>query len=275
MRQPHRVWLPLLAAVLAIPAARSPAAEIEDVSFTARVDGSEQRYVLILPDRFDAATKVSLLLALHGHGADRWQFAKDQRDECRAAREAAAARRMVFVSPDYRAKTSWMGPAAEADVLQIIEDLRGRFKVEKVVLCGGSMGGTAALTFAALHPDRIDGVVSMNGTANLVEFDRFQEAIAASFGGSKTEKSEEYRKRSAELNADKLTMPIAFTVGGQDAVVPPASVLRLASVLQKQNRPVRLIHRLDGGHATNLADASAAFEFVLGQVLDAGHNPGP
>jgi pimeloyl-ACP methyl ester carboxylesterase len=271
----RRVWFSVLTAVLAMPAARAAAAEIQDVTFTARGDGTEQRYVLIIPDGFDTAAPVSLLFALHGHGADRWQFVKDQRDECRAAREAAAARRMVFVSPDYRAKTSWMGPAAEADMLQIIDDLRRRFKVEKVVLCGGSMGGTAALTFATLHPDRIDGVVSMNGTANLVEFDRFQEAIAASYGGSKTEKAAEYRKRSAELNADTLTMPIAITVGGQDTVVPPESVLRLASVLQKQNRRVRLIYRPEGSHATNLADATAAFEFVLEQVLATGHNPRP
>jgi hypothetical protein len=25
---------------------------------------------------------------------------------------------MIFVSPDYRAKTSWMGPKAEADMVQ-------------------------------------------------------------------------------------------------------------------------------------------------------------
>ncbi|MBC7816099.1 MAG: prolyl oligopeptidase family serine peptidase, partial [Planctomycetaceae bacterium] len=121
-----------------------------------------------------------------------------------------------------------------------------------------------------LHPDKVDGVVSMNGTANLVEYAQFQDAIAASFGGSKQDKPDEYRKRSAELNADKLTMPIAMTTGGKDKLVPPDSVLRLAEALKKQNRPVRSFHKPDGGHDTKYAEATEAFEFVLAQVLAAG-----
>ena len=86
-----------------------------DVEFTARCDGSKQRYVLMLPKAFDAAKERDLMIALHGHGSDRWQFVNNDRDECRAVRDAAAAHGMLFLSPDYRAKTSWMGPAAEAD----------------------------------------------------------------------------------------------------------------------------------------------------------------
>lgn len=262
-------WVPLALLVTVFLTAMMPgnAAEPEDVAFTAKFDGSEQRYVMVLPDVFDAQSPVSMLIALHGHGADRWQFVKDNRDECRAARNAAKTYRMIYVSPDYRAKTSWMGPAAEADVLQIIDELRHRFQIQKIVISGGSMGGTAALTFAALHPDQIDGVVSMNGTANLVEYAQFQDAIAASFGGSKHEKPDEYRKRSAELNADKLTMPVATTTGGRDTLVPPDSVLRLVEVLQKQDRKPKSIHRPDGGHSTNETDAMEAYDFVLSQVL--------
>lgn len=243
------------------------AAQPEDVAFTAKIDGSEQRYVLIRPDEFDPKATTSVLIALHGHGSDRWQFVKDERDECRAARDAAAKHRMLYVSPDYRARTSWMGPAAEADTLQIIDELRSRFRIGKVVISGGSMGGSSALTFAVLHPDKIDGVVSLNGTANHVEYDQFQDAIAASYGGSKQDKPDEYRKRSAELNANKLTMPIAITTGGRDTLVPPDSALRLAETLQKQNRKLRLIHRPEGGHNTNYADTTAAYEFVLNEVL--------
>ncbi|SIO65143.1 Prolyl oligopeptidase family protein [Singulisphaera sp. GP187] len=244
------------------------AAEPVDVAFSARLDGSEQRYVIVMPDGSQPPAQVSVLIALHGHGSDRWQFVRDGRDECRAARDAAAKRRMIFVSPDYRGTTSWMGPAAEADVVQIIEDLRRRFRVGKLVICGGSMGGTAALTFASLHPDLIDGVVSMNGTANLVEFTGFPDAISASYGGSKKGKPDEYRKRSAELAAEKLTMPVAMTTGGRDTIVPSDSVLRLARRLREENRAVRSIHEPEGGHATNYADASEAFEFVLDRVLD-------
>ena len=173
---------------------------------------------------------------------------------------------MVFVSPDYRAKTSWMGPAAEADMVQILRDLRKKYSVQKIILSGGSMGGTGALTFAALHPELIDGVVSLNGTANLVDYDQFQEAIATSFGGTKSVKPEVYRKRSAELNASQLTMPIACTTGGLDKLVPPESVVRLVAQLQKQNRPTHLIHRPQGGHDTTYADATEAFEWVVSRL---------
>lgn len=259
------VIVPLVILNGAFPQAH--AAEPEDVAFTAKIDGSEQRYVLIRPNKFDPKATTSVLIALHGHGSDRWQFVKDERDECRAARDAAANHRMLYVSPDYRARTSWMGPAAESDTLQIIDELRIRFRIGKVVISGGSMGGSSALTFAVLHPDKIDGVVSLNGTANHVEYDQFQDAIAASYGGSKQDKPDEYRKRSAELNADKLTMPVAITTGGRDTLVPPDSALRLAETLQKQNRKLRLIHRPEGGHNTNYADATAAYEFVLNEVL--------
>ena len=99
-----------------------------------------------------------MLVALHGHGSDRWQFATQVRDECRATRDAAAANGMLMISPDYRAKTSWMGPAAEADLLQIIRIVKQQFQVQRVIVSGGSMGGTSALIFAALHPDQVDGV---------------------------------------------------------------------------------------------------------------------
>jgi pimeloyl-ACP methyl ester carboxylesterase len=173
---------------------------------------------------------------------------------------------MIYASPDYRAKTSWMGPKAEADVVQIIVELKRQHRIRRVFLCGGSMGGTSALTFAALHPDLVDGVAAMNGTANHVEYANFQDAIAASFGGSKTAVPEEYRKRSAELNSQRLTMPVGLTTGGKDTAVPPQSVLRLAATLKKQGRDVLLIHREEAGHSTNYDDAKAIIEFVIKKV---------
>jgi len=186
------------------------------------------------------------------------------RDECRAARDVAAERGMIFVSPDYRAKTSWMGPKAEADVVQIIDDLKHRYAIRKVFLCGGSMGGTACLTFAARHPDLVDGVASMNGTANLLEYENFQEAIRESFGGSKADMPLEYKNRSAEYWPERFTMPVGITAGGKDSSVPPQSVLRLANVLKQLRRDVLVIYREEGGHSTSYEDAKRILEFVIG-----------
>ncbi len=95
-----------------------------DIPFTAKCDGTEQRYVLMLPAGFKPERPHDLLIALHGHGSDRWQFIRDPRNECRATRDAAAAHGMIYGPPDYRAKTSWMGPQAEADLVQIIGELK-------------------------------------------------------------------------------------------------------------------------------------------------------
>ncbi len=238
-----------------------------DVSFTAKLDGTEQRYVIRLPKQFDVNQPHSLLIALHGHGSDRWQFMNDARDECRAARDAAAKYRLIYVSPDYRAKTSWMGPAAEKDLLQILDDLHQRFRIEDVILCGGSMGATSALAFAAIHPETIDAVVSMNGTANLIEYAGFTEAIAASYGGTRSEQPEVYRTRSAELFPERLTMPIGLTTGGRDVLVPPDSTLRLAELLKRRGSPVHSIHRPEGGHETNYSDAMDALKFAIEKSL--------
>jgi dipeptidyl aminopeptidase/acylaminoacyl peptidase len=261
----------LLMGLLLVAGSDSVSAETrtEDVTFVARCDRSTQHYVFMTPEGFQPDTTHHVLVALHGHGSDRWQFVNQPRDECRAARDAAAAHQMLFVAPDYRAKTSWMGPKAEADMVQIIENLKTRYRVGKVVLCGGSMGATATLTFAVLHPDLVDGVVAMNGTANLLEFDGFPEAIRESFGGSKTEIPEEYRRRSAEFWPERLKMPVALTAGGADRVVPAASMLRLAHRLEKLQPNVLLMYRRQGGHSTNYDDAKAAIEFVLGRTCGA------
>lgn len=234
-----------------------------DVAFTARVDHTTQYYIEKLPPAFNKAAPHDALIALHGHGSDRKQYASDPRDECRAARDIAAGHDMIFISPDYRAKTSWMGPAAEADLLQIIAELRAKRRVSRIFLTGGSMGGSSALTFTALHPDLIAGVAAANPLANHLEYTNFQDAISASFGGSKATIPFEYKKRSAEYWPEQFTMPTAITTGGQDTSVPPQSALRLAGILKTLGRPILLIHREATGHLTNYADMRAALEFVI------------
>lgn len=237
--------------------------EPKDVEFTARHDQSSQKYVLLLPTDFDDQKPHDLLIALHGHGSDRWQFVRQERPECSELRRIAAEKQMIFVSPDYRAATSWMGPAAEADLLQILETLQSQFRLRNIIVAGGSMGGTSALAFAALHPDKVHGVVALNGTANMIEYEMFQDAIQASYGGTKQEKPDVYRSRSAEFFPERLTMPVAATTGGLDTLVPPHSVQRLIAELQTQRRPAHIIHRPNGGHDTNAEDTAAALNFVL------------
>ena len=156
-----------------------------------------------------------------------------------------------------------MGPKAEADLVQIIGELKSTGRVARVFLCGGSMDGTASLTFTALHPELVDGVAAMNGTASLVEYAGFSDAIAASFGGSKMAIPDEYKKRSAEFWPERFTMPVGIAVGGKDCAVPPRSVVWLANALKARGRDVLLIHRKKTGHETKYDDARAIIDFVI------------
>ena len=256
----------ILACVLALRLVSAlGAGEPRDISFVAAHDRSEQRYVLVLPEAYDSAQPHDLLICLHGHGSDRWQFVREERGEARAARAIAAQHSMILVSPDYRATTSWMGPAAEADLVQIIGELKKQHAIRRVVLSGGSMGATSALTFTALHPDLVDGVVALNGHANHLEYTNFQEAIQIAFGGTKEAIPEEYRKRSAEFFPERFTMPIAITAGGKDTTVPPDSVMRLGRAIQKHNPAVYLDFQETRGHETDYDAALSAYD-----VRDAG-----
>lgn len=269
----YRRFRPLLLSAVIIACRIVDAAEpaAEDISFIAESDKTEQRYVRILPAQYSREAKHDVLIALHGHGSDRWQYIKEARGECRSARDVAVKYRMIFVSPDYRARTSWMGPRAESDLIQIIADLKKQHTINRVFLAGGSMGGTSVLTFAALHPDLVAGVASMNGTANLLEYTQFQDAIRDSFGGTKIEIPDEYKRRSAEYWPERLTMPVGMTTGGRDTLVPPGSVERLANVLKLLNRPVLLIRRDATGHETNYEDSLAILEYVI----TTANRPGP
>jgi len=248
--------------IAALAGVARAAAVTNDVPFTADYDQSTQRYVVILPDGYNPAQSNDVLICLHGHGSDRWQYVNVVRGETSAARDIARQYGMVFVSPDYRATTSWMGPAAEADMLQIIGLLKAQYKVKRVLVTGASMGGSSALTFTALHPELVDGVVALNGLADHVAYQNFQDAIAASFGGTKSEVPEEYHKRSALYYPERFTMPVAVTAGGLDTTVPPGSVMQLAQTLQTNNPHVRIDYDALRGHSTDYAASLAAYLFV-------------
>jgi pimeloyl-ACP methyl ester carboxylesterase len=234
----------------------------QDVNFIADIDGSTQKYVLRLPADFNDSKAHNLLVGLHGGLADRWQYAQaTEWREIVATRDFAADHYMILVSPDYRGPWSRMGPKADDDVAQIINDLKKQFKVGKVFVTGASMGGAGCLTFTAIHPELVDGVISMNGIANY--FEDQDDSLKDSFGGAKTQIPLEYKKRSAEYWPERFTMPVAFTTSGRDELCPPQSIRRFANVLKQMQRPVLLIYREKEGHRTSYEDAKAILEFVV------------
>ncbi len=227
-------------------------------------DGSDQLYYEYEPKKLDPARPTLLILALHGHGSDGSQPFNGVYAEFNATLDLAAENNAIVVAPDYRARTSWMGPAAEKDVLQILEEQKAKRKINAVMIMGGSMGASSALTFAALHPDLVDGVVAMNPTANHLEYENFQDAICESYGGAKRDIPMEYKNRSAEYFPERfVSIPTAITLGSLDKIVPPDSARRLAAIIEKLGGQVLCIERDDLGHTTPYEESRRALLFVL------------
>ena len=253
----------MLAAPFASGATTNGLESTMEMTFKAKLDGSTQKYIMRLPAQCDASKPHDLVLAFHGHSSDRQQYIKDGRGECKGARDVAAKHSMIYVSPDYRGN-SWMGPVAEADMVQLIDELKQQYKIGRVFLVGGSMGGTSVLIFTALHPNLVDGVSSQNGIADLTNYRQSFASIDAAIQASYGPEPAERRKRSPLFVPEKFTMPVAITVGEKDNIVPPQSTLQLAEAIQKKgNKNVLVIARKDGGHVTNYEDTIKALEFVI------------
>jgi pimeloyl-ACP methyl ester carboxylesterase len=285
MRPPRRLpWLTGVSVLFAVGVFAiwcgayppQPAAEPRSVYFTAKIDGKTQLYVELLPPDYRPGETLNLMVALHGASGDAGEYFHFDAPACRATRDFAARHRLILVGPEYRGPFSWMGPKADDDVAQIISEVKERYKVGKVIVVGGSMGGAAALTFTALHPELVDGVVSQCGLANLSGPSPHSVSIAKAFGGTPEEKPEEYRRRSADLAPEKFTMPVAIWTGGQDKSVPPQSAMRFAEAL-KAKCPERVlhIHRQHEGHRPDYDDTMTLYEFILKAVSEKPTHPAP
>ena len=62
-------------------------------------------------------------------------------------------------------------------------------------------------------------------------------------------------------------MPVGITISGQDTIVPPHSVRRLAGILEKMDRPVLAVYREEMGHTSKPEDIQRVLDFVLDHAL--------
>jgi len=131
-----------------------------------------------------------------------------------------AKRGALYICPEYRGN-SWMGPAAEADLLDILRLLRERYPVRRLILAGGSMGGTSALIFASRFPKAVDGVIALcPATDPVLMFPTFPNHFIESYGGSPEEVPGVYSDRTSRDRADALAaLRAAIVHGSADAII--------------------------------------------------------
>jgi pimeloyl-ACP methyl ester carboxylesterase len=204
--------------------------------FTSAVDGAED-WALFLPGDANRNTVVYL----HGSfaGADQIFTRKDVREFW--LKRILEGRHPLL--PVNMRGTSYMSPAATADMTALLDHCREKLGCGRFVLLGGSGGASSAMAYAVLHPEKVHGVVAM-GMCDILarlEFARksdqpvlqkLAKTVFAAYGGTPEEKPELYRARSVLAHADRLTMPIILTMGENDALIPVAETRKIAAAMK-------------------------------------------
>ena len=142
--------------------------------------------------------------------------------------------------------TSYMSPAATADMTDLLVYCKDKLGCERFVLLGGSGGATSATAYAVLHPEKIHGVVAM-GTCDILQrlefarksnspvLQKIAATVFAAYGGSPEEKPDLYHARSVLAHADRLTMPVILTMGEADPLIPVAETRKIAAVMKEKS----------------------------------------
>lgn len=124
-------------------------------AYVSPIDGALQPYSLFFPEGFSPDEPRDLLVMLHGSGVDEvWTVKK----------VSGAFGNFLVVGPRGRWLSDfWVGDS-ERDALDVIRDVRGMFRVGRIILAGFSMGGYGSWRLSFLHPGLFDGVIVIAGT---------------------------------------------------------------------------------------------------------------
>lgn len=182
------------------------------LSIHSNIDDSEQPYALYIPPNFDENASYPLVVMLHGAGSNhrlalRRVFGKSNapgENDVEASRYFPEWKNVnyIVVAPYARGTAGYQG-VVENDVLQVLEDVKSRFKIDenRIYLTGLSMGGGGTLWIGLTRPD-------------------IWAAIAPVCPAPPAE--------ATKLIGNALNIPVHFFQGADDPVVPAEGVRKLA-----------------------------------------------
>jgi dipeptidyl aminopeptidase/acylaminoacyl peptidase len=138
------------------------------------------------------------------------------------------------------------GRWGEVDVLDCVNAARalvsdGRADADRLIITGGSAGGYTTLCALTFH-DVFDAGASHYGVSDLEalakETHKFESRYLDRLVGPWPEAAELYRARSPIHHVERLSCPIIFFQGLEDAVVPPNQALMMVEALRRKGVPV-------------------------------------
>jgi predicted esterase len=156
-------------------ASSSGAESLQGVSirgFRSQLDGEVQPYGLIVPPGLDTSKPVPLYVWLHGRGDTQCDLQFCYQFMGTKAPGPLQPADAVVLHPFGRYCNGWKS-AGEIDVLEAIEDVKKRLKIDenRIVLAGFSMGGAGAWHMGAHYTDRWCAV---HAGAGFVDVRRYQ-----------------------------------------------------------------------------------------------------
>ena len=118
---------------------------------------------------------------------------------------------------------------------------RGRVDGKRCVISGGSAGGyttLAALTFRDFFQGGASYYGVSDATALARDTHKFESRYLDWLIGPYPQEEARYRERSPLYHADRLSKPVIFFQGDEDAVVPPNQTEAMVEALRRKGNPV-------------------------------------
>ncbi len=177
------------------------------------------------------------VVVIHGHGSHGDQLFV--RADIKGRVDYMLANGLGILSPNLR-DNAWMSPEAVADLKELILWAKKDFGWEKIILASGSMGGTSNLIFASLYPELVDAVVALGAATDLPDYvewlaqqelpvcHEIREAILSSYH----QDFDLMAAHSVDRFAEKLTMPVWYSHGEADKLMPVSGARSLAAKLK-------------------------------------------
>jgi len=248
-------------------AARSdepPQGEIR--AYLSAVDGSRQEYGVYVP-RANPPSDSGYPVVMHAHGYGWWVGAGFSTWQ----RQWADDHGWVLVNVNGRGPNFYDG-IGEDDVLRVLEDVAGLVAVDRsrVLITGGSMGGTGAYRMGVRRPDVFTGAAPVDGWTDYREFHRHWYERKDMHGSI-----EEFRRPLLEAVSPLYMAPTArwgdvqLVVDGEDSVVLPENGLGLTTALQDERGGApeayrhELVYYYNRGHGGGY-DLRRIYEHFLG-----------
>ena len=238
---------------------------------TSEIDGIED-WALALP----GPASCTWVVHIHGHGSSGDQIFT--RPDIRQSWLPVYLRHGFGVLSVNLRGNAWMSPAAAADLHALLRWARFHYRVRRLLLVSGSMGGTSNLIYATRYPEDVAGVVALCPATDLASYEawcRRQEgppvlreiadAIRTAYEGDPARPTAMFHAHSTLARADALTMPVYVVHGDADTIIPVSQSRSLAMALHGRSS-FRYVELPGGDHELPLRHMEAGLAWILDRL---------